>query len=202
MKILSRRYKNELNIGWDQFVVIPSSKSGSTDETMMIFTEILKVLLNKTAGTMGINGPEFAKIVMDTLHDVNFIDGNERKAADLFKVDEARFGTTSLTQLIASRTNLSPEQVKAIFGKVLGNMIFETTNRPEKSRLAAFMQNSKLESELGKENSPVFIEMFDNVGGRWTADLHMMAFLGLDAAINKDKKLSAAENIGRHAIKG
>jgi len=32
------------------------------------------------------------------------------------------------------------------------------------------------DKDLG-EDAPVFITMFDNVGGRWTTDLHMMTFL-------------------------
>jgi hypothetical protein len=62
-------------------------------------------------------------------------------------------------------------------------MFFETTDRPGSSRLSAFIRNSGLDKELG-ENAPGFGAMFDNVGGRWTADLHMMTFLayyGLDA---------------------
>ena len=70
----------------------------------------------------------------------------------------------------------TPEQVHEIFGIVLGNMFFETTDRSEASRLSAFIRNSGLDKELG-ENAPGFGGMFDNVGGRWTGDLHMMTFL-------------------------
>jgi hypothetical protein len=62
-------------------------------------------------------------------------------------------------------------------------MFFETTDRVDQSRLSAFIRNSGLDKELG-EDAPGFGAMFDNVGGRWTGDLHMMTFLayyGLDA---------------------
>ena len=53
---------------------------------------------------------------------------------------------------------------------------FETTDRPQDSRLSAFIRNSGLDKILG-EDTPGFGAMFDNVGGRWTGDLHMMTFL-------------------------
>jgi len=175
-----------LGIEWDQVAVIPSSKSGSTDETMMIFVEIFNVLLRHQADGEGIDGEAFSKIVLDALHEINFIDGKERPGKDLFKVDKDRFGTDSLITLIAERAKplgVSRDQVKKIFGKVLGNMFFETTDRVDQSRLSAFVRNSGLDVELG-DDAPGFGAMFDNVGGRWTGDLHMMAFLayyGLDA---------------------
>ncbi|MDP2913551.1 MAG: hypothetical protein Q8N91_06055, partial [Candidatus Omnitrophota bacterium] len=169
-----------LGAAWGQVAVIPSSKSGSTDETMMIFSEILYVLL-KHAVVDGVDGGEFADSVFDTLHEVNFIDGKERATRDLFKVEDGRFGTASLIDLIARRANerglsINRGQVKDIFAGVLGNMVFETVNNSAESRLAAFINNSKLGDELG-EDRPRFTTMFDNVGGRWTADLHMMTFL-------------------------
>jgi len=178
----------DLNADWDQVAVIPSSKSGSTDETMMVFVDILSVLLKHQAINEGIDGERFARLVLDILHEVNFIDGKERPGKDLFKVDGARFGTTSLISLIANNAsrqglNVTRGQVKDIFGKVLGNMFFETTDRADQSRLSAFIRNSGLDAELGSD-APGFGAMFDNVGGRWTGDLHMMTFLayhGLDA---------------------
>nr|MBU1328749.1 hypothetical protein [Candidatus Omnitrophota bacterium] len=174
-----------LNINWDQIAVIPSSKSGSTDETMMVFVEIFYVLLKHQAIKDGINGEQFAVIVLDALHEVNFIDGKEQPGNDLFKVDMGRFKTDSLVTLIfnkAKTLGVSREQVKNIFAKVLGNMFFETTDRIEESRLSAFIHNSGLDKDLG-DDVPGFGAMFDNVGGRWTGDLHMMVFLayyGLD----------------------
>ena len=178
----------DLNADWDQVAVIPSSKSGSTDETMMVFVDILSVLLKHQAINKGIDGDKFANLVLAILHEVNFIGGKERAGKDLFKVDGTRFGTTSLISLIANNAsrqglNVTRDQVKDIFGKVLGNMFFETTDRVDQSRLSAFVHNSGLDTELG-EDKPGFGAMFDNVGGRWTGDLHMMTFLayhGLNA---------------------
>ncbi|MFA5499446.1 MAG: hypothetical protein WC404_00025 [Candidatus Omnitrophota bacterium] len=173
----------KLGIKWEEIAVIPSSKSGSTDETMMIFNEIFYVMLKHVSNLsyQNVNGEQFAQLVFDTLHEVNFINGKERAAKDLFKVDSERFKTDSLIELIAMRAAdkripLTVDMVKNIFGKVLGNMFFETTDRPASSRLSAFIRNSGLDKELG-ENAPGFGGMFDNVGGRWTADLHMMTFL-------------------------
>lgn len=172
---------NENRFDWDKVAVIPSSKSGSTDETMMIFTEIFYILLKYAAAREGLEGEAFADIVLETLHDVNFVNGKERPAKDLFKVDPERFKTESLIALVNSNAKarglaISAGQVKGIFGRVLGNMFFETTDRVEQSRLSAFIRNSGLDRELG-DDSPGFGAMFDNVGGRWTGDLHMMTFL-------------------------
>lgn len=177
-----------MNIGWDQLGVDPSSKSGSTDETMLIYSELLYLQLKHTAIARGIDGERFAEIVFDTLHDVNFINGKERAGAELFKIESERFGTENLIDLLLQRTkdaglNATRDQVKQIFTSVIGNTFFETTNRVTQSRLAAFLANSGLVDELGDAARNI-MEMFDNVGGRWTADLHMMAFLayyGLDA---------------------
>ena len=179
---------NSLNIDWDQVAVIPSSKSGSTDETMMVFVEIFNVLLKHQAIGIGVDGDKFAGIVLDVLHEVNFINEKERPAGELFKIDQERFGTTSLITVVYNNAktrgiDISREQVKSIFGKVIGNMFFETTDRVDQSRLSAFIRNSGLGDELGQD-APGFGAMFDNVGGRWTGDLHMMTFLayyGLDA---------------------
>ena len=73
----------ELEADWDQIAVIPSSKSGSTDETMLIFVEIFAVILNHVAQSRGIDGDRFSKIVLETLHDLNFLDGKERAGKDL-----------------------------------------------------------------------------------------------------------------------
>lgn len=160
---------------WDQIAVVPSSKSGSTDETMMIFSEVFYTLLKKIAERDGLAGEKFAETVFNTLHDINFIGGAERKGADLFKGFNLTLLTDNLNAIPGFKTNY--EQVKGIFRVVLGNMFFETTNRPDQSRLSAFIQNSGLGKELGKEYAPGFGAMFDNVGERWTADLHMMTFL-------------------------
>ena len=163
----------ELGAGWDQIAVMPSSKSGSTDETMMIFTEIFRALLKNIAIKEGLNGELFAGAVLNTMHEVNFVNGKERAAGDLFK----GFNLALVRQdLSKAGLTVSYEQVNKIFGIALGNMFFETTDRPEQSRLSAFIRNSGLDKELG-ENAPGFGAMFDNVGGRWTADLHMMTFL-------------------------
>jgi len=169
--ILHRR-----NARWDQIVLIPSSKSGETDETMKIFEEIFKLLLEKIANQEGTNGTLFANAVFDYLHQINFDqDGNELPMDELFN----GFRLQALVDKIneKARAPISEELVKKVLGKVLGNMFFETTDRPEVSRLSAFIRHSKLNEILGKDNSPVFGAMFDNVGGRWTGDLHMMVFL-------------------------
>ena len=200
----------EYSADWDQIGVMPSSKSGSTDETMMVFVEIFSMLLKHQAEKIGfVSGDSFSDVVLETLHEVNFINGKERPGKDLFKVDKERFETDSLIALVynnlkAKNLNIKKKQVKDIFTAVLGNMFFETTDRPDQSRLSAFIRNSGLDKELG-EDAPGFGAMFDNVGGRWTGDLHMMAFLayhGLDAGkyweIRKEaiRKLQNGEHIG------
>ncbi|MBI4397119.1 MAG: hypothetical protein HY548_08495 [Elusimicrobia bacterium] len=194
----------ELGIDWDQIAVIPSSKSGSTDETMLIFTSLLRVLLSKLAQKRGLEGSVFAKVVLNTLHEVNFLESRERPAQDLFK---APGGT--LLDLIARRVhekglNAERAEVKEIFGRILGNMFFETTDRPDQSRLSAFIRNSGLDEELA-EDAPGFSAMFDNVGGRWTADLHMMAFLAyhkLDAAGYWEARRRGIESVRNGAHEG
>jgi len=180
---------NELRADWSQIAVIPSSKSGSTDETMLIFQDILYVLLKKISFSDDERGDRFAKIVFNALHRINFIDGKEKASRDLFKVEKERFGTSSILSIIyeeAMREDLvmMPDEIERIFKIVIGNMFFETTDRPGQSRLSAFIRNSGLDKQLG-EDAPGFGAMFDNVGGRWTADLHMMTFLAyydLDAS--------------------
>ncbi|MBU1864386.1 MAG: phosphoglycerate kinase, partial [Candidatus Omnitrophica bacterium] len=163
----------QYNAGWDQVAVIPSSKSGSTDETMMVFVEILRVLLKKNAVNLGLNGKGFAKAVLDYLHSINFKNGREITGKDLFK----NFNFDSMVDYInTADVSVTVDEAKEIFGIVLGNMFFETTDRPEASRLSAFIRNSGLDKVLG-DDAPGFGAMFDNVGGRWTADLHMMTFL-------------------------
>jgi|GEM_PF-2437882 phosphomannomutase len=169
---------------WDQIAVIPSSKSGSTDETMIVFSEILYTLLKKEAENRGIVGDIFASTVFKTMHDVNFVNGVEKPGKDLFKGFSLDLIANNLAVAVGSKDHsLVLRQIRSIFGTVLGNMFFETTDRPEASRLSAFIRNSGLDKGLG-ENAPGFGAMYDNVGGRWTADLHMMTFLayhGLDA---------------------
>ena len=163
----------ELGADWDQIVVIPSSKSGSTDETMMIFTEIFYILLKNIAAKEGLDGAVFADTVLGTMRGVNFIEGVERPGEDLFKGFNLSLVQKNLrTALI----NVTYDQLKKLFGVVLGSMFFETTDRAQESRLSAFIRNSGLDKELG-DNVPGFGVMFDNIGGRWTADLHMMTFL-------------------------
>ncbi|MCX5679002.1 MAG: UTP--glucose-1-phosphate uridylyltransferase [Candidatus Omnitrophica bacterium] len=164
-----------LGADWDQIAVIPSSKSGSTDETMMIFSEIFYTLLKKIAEKQGLNGEQFSDTFFNTLHDINFENGVERKGADLFKGFSLTLLTNNLKAVPGFKTDY--EQVRNVFRVVLGNMFFETTDRPSQSRLAAFIKNSGLDKELGEKYAPGFGAMFDNVGGRWTADLHMMTFL-------------------------
>ena len=163
----------ELGADWDQIAVIPSSKSGSTDETMIIFNELLYVMLKNIAAKENIDGQKFADVVFNTMHEVNFVNGVERPGKDLFK----EFNLSLVTDRAnAAGLSVTYEQIKSIFGRVLGNMFFETTDRPSQSHLSAFIRNSGLDTELG-EDAPGFGAMFDNVGGRWTADLHMMTFL-------------------------
>ncbi len=174
----------ELHAGWDQVAVIPSSKSGSTDETMLIFVEIFTALLTKVADQYGIDGKQFSESVLNALHEVNFLNGSERPGGELFKMDAENSGTESLIELVTKRlATVAKDDCHRVFATVLGNMFFETVDRPSASRLSAFIRNSGLDKELG-DDAPGFGAMFDNVGGRWTGDLHMMTFLafyGLDA---------------------
>ncbi|MBI4342810.1 MAG: pyruvate, phosphate dikinase, partial [Candidatus Omnitrophica bacterium] len=197
----------DVGAGWDQLVVIPSSKSGSTDETMLIFSDILWTLMKRQAQALDLDGVRFAQVVFDTLHEVNVVDGQERKGGDLFRVDPARFQTSSLLDLVTQRAAaaglpVTQEQVEQVFRRVLGAMFFETTDRPDQSRLSAFIRNSGLDRELG-EDAPGFGAMFDNVGGRWTGDLHMMTFLafhGLDAGAYWARRREGIRRVreGRH----
>ncbi len=176
----------ELGIDWDQIVVIPSSKSGSTDETMMIFVEILYVLLKHNT-PVGVSGATFADSVLDVLHEINFYQdgdkkGQEKPIEELFKVPAGK----NLIDMIASKSGADRAAVLKSFQTVLGNMFFETTPRVDQSRLAAFIKNSGLDKELGPDHTPGFGEMYDNVGGRWTADLHMMTFLAKYGLSAKD----------------
>ncbi|MBN1492861.1 MAG: hypothetical protein JW938_01800, partial [Candidatus Omnitrophica bacterium] len=186
---LGKNYKESLravlatlDATWDQIAIIPSSKSGSTDETMIIFDEILAVLLEEVTTMKGYNGDMLTDAVFAYLHDLNFPDGIERSGKDLFK----GFSFTDMMARINHNVEwISEEVVRDIFGIVLGNMFFETTDRSSASRLSAFVRNSGLDKELG-DDAPGFGAMFDNVGGRWTGDLHMMTFLayhGLDPKI-------------------
>jgi hypothetical protein len=186
----------KLGAGWDQVAVIPSSKSGSTDETMLIFTEIFYLLLENVAALKGADGALFARTVFDALHRVNFDGANERAPQDLFKGFSLKLVEK---ELAAAGAGVPYAAVREIFGTVLGNMFFETTDRPRTSRLSAFIRNSGLDKELGPD-SPGFGAMFDNVGGRWTADLHMMTFLayyGLDA-----EKYWSARHEGIKKVRG
>jgi hypothetical protein len=112
----------DLRIGWDQVAVIPSSKSGSTDETMMIFVELLSVLIEKQSSKA------FADLFLKTLHDLNFPDGaNERPGKDLFKVDvkEDGFATTSLVELLFHRASQAGLDVNVwdFIGNVLAGLV-------------------------------------------------------------------------------
>lgn len=165
---------HDLGAGWDEVSVIPSSKSGSTDETMLIFTDIFYTMLKKMAAKAGVLDAEnFAKIVFEAMHDVNFAGGKELKGADIFKNMTLAFVTNALN---TKGIKVSERQAQQVFAMTLRNMIFETTERPESSRLAAFLASPLVKSSE-EGNKPVVVSMFDNVGGRWTADLHMMTFL-------------------------
>lgn len=184
-----------LGARWDQIAVVPSSKSGSTDETMMVFTQILHLLLDKVASMNGLNGRLFADTVFEAMHEVNFIDGVERKNSELFKGFSIRLVHE---KLVLKDIRAAYSDVKNIFGIVLGNMFFETTDRPQQSRLSAFVRNSELLKELDPVDVPGFGAMFDNVGGRWTADLHMMTFLAfykLDGDAYWKKRLEGIEQV-------
>lgn len=181
---LGKDYEFELNkvlkilgrdVGWDQIAVIPSSKSGSTDETMMIFAEVFYAMLKNMAAKTGIkaDAENFAQAVFEAMHKINFPGGKELKGADIFKNMTFAFVAGELN---TKGIKVSEEVVRQIFAMTLRNMIFETTDRPESSRLAAFLASPLVQS-LEENDKPVVIPMFDNVGGRWTADLHMMLFL-------------------------
>lgn len=182
---LGKDYKFELDkvlkilgkdVGWDQIAVIPSSKSGSTDETMMIFAEIFYTMLENMARSAGLNkanARSFTHAAFEAMHKINFQEGKELKGADIFKDMTFAFVAGELDM---KKIGVSEEQIRRIFTMTLRNMIFETTDRPESSRLAAFLASPLVQS-LEENDKPVVISMFDNVGGRWTADLHMMTFL-------------------------
>ncbi|MDD4202838.1 MAG: hypothetical protein PHQ52_05170, partial [Candidatus Omnitrophica bacterium] len=174
---------DQTGASWDQVAVVPSSKSGSTDETMLVYGDILKALFKNIAilKNNNVNGERFADVVFNTLHEMNFVQGKEKAGKDLFIVDEQVWGTYHFIKLIHNKcieegVVIEEEIVQKIFATVLGNMFFETTDRPEDSRLSAFARNSGLMAILG-DNAPGFGAMYDNVGGRWTADVHMMSFL-------------------------
>lgn len=180
---LGKDYESELNrvlktldgdVGWDQIAVIPSSKSGSTDETMMIFAEVFYTMMENMARSAGFNktnAANFTQTVFEAMHKINFPGGKELKGADIFKNMTLAFVAGEMKE-----KGFSEDQVRKIFAMTLRNMIFETTDRPESSRLAAFLASPLVQS-LKENDKPVVISMFDNVGGRWTADLHMMLFL-------------------------
>jgi len=173
----------EIGADWSQVALIPSSKSGSTDETMLIFSKISKILLTKSAESHGIDGNTFVNTFYEVLHGSNFENGKEIKKDLFLKFNFDKFVEILVTNISKSEQGmkgLTQENVgnitTTIFGEVFGNMFFETIDRPDKSRLSAFVRNSGLGKILGT-NAPGFGSMFDNVGGRWTADLHMMTIL-------------------------
>jgi len=168
----------KLGIGWDQVGVIPSSKSGSTDESMLIFQQIFYIMLKNAAQVhhRTETADEFAKGVFELMQRSNFENGVERKGEDLFS-------TFSLDLVKEKFPNWMSRDVDEVFKTALGHMVFETTPRASSSRLAAFIKNSGLDKILG-DDAPPMIEMYDNVGGRWTGDVHIasiLAFRKLDA---------------------
>jgi len=118
----------DLKAGWEQIALIPSSKSGSTDETMMIFTEIFYLLLKHISSRQGFDGRLFADTVLKAMHDANFSDGKEKPAKELFKGFSLELVRKNLKD---AGIDAPYEKVKKIFGIALGNMFFETTDRPE-----------------------------------------------------------------------
>lgn len=169
---------DETGARWDQIAIIPSSKSGSTDETMLIATELMRIMFKRMAMKNGLDkvkATKLAKVVLDTMHNVNFDEKGEVDAASLFKKlapDKVMGAICSVPELKHVRV----ADVYEIFKNVLENMFFETTDRPEQSRLSAFMRNSWFGERFGPDGIRTGA-MFDNVGGRWTADLHMTTFL-------------------------
>jgi hypothetical protein len=188
-KLMAKQMK-DLGIDMDQVAVFPSSKSGTTDETMRIFSILLYLKLQYVAREKGLNGEKLADIVFETLHAVNFDEnGKERPAQELFRpakgdlIDQIKNNVEREMGITISR-----ETISDIFNGVLRTMFFETTMRPEKSRLASFLTNSGLDKALnevyrkqgkvkGEEKVQNYVEMFDNIGGRWTGDIHMMMYL-------------------------
>jgi hypothetical protein len=73
-----------LGTGWDRVAIIPSSKSGSTDETMIIFGHLLRILLKQA---LSARGPEIADrlaiSVLDYFHDLNA--SRDKQGSELFK---------------------------------------------------------------------------------------------------------------------
>ncbi|MBF0385121.1 MAG: aminotransferase class I/II-fold pyridoxal phosphate-dependent enzyme, partial [Candidatus Omnitrophica bacterium] len=194
---------DEIGADWDQIALIPSSKSGTTDETMVVTMQIMQIILGKIAQKENkqIDGKNFGEVVYDYLHEINFgLVGEEYPNEQLF----ADFNLSNLyLDLFRKGIEIEIDQLKAILAKVFGNMMFETTNRVSQSRLAAFVENAKLGTVLGEENKPVIIEMFDNVGGRWMGDLHMMTFLafyGIDPDIYWQARFTGIKEVrdGNH----
>lgn len=184
---------NDLHADWDQYVPIASSKSGSTDETMILFVQILRRLFVEAAKVEGLEDAEgFAEFVLQSFHLINFTsDGRnmkEKPATELFSLsqnDPYRDFLAMLSEKARSYGfEMDYEKAKKIFRTALCHLFLETTDRPDQSRLAAFIHRSGLADILGV-NGPAFGEMFDNVGGRWTGDLHMMPFLAA-LGLNED----------------
>jgi hypothetical protein len=177
-----------LGAGWDQVAVIPSSKSGSTDETMVIFVQILRTMLKRSllARLGGERKPAEGYVhtteetqraetlvdeMLDYLREMNV--PRDKQGAELFK----GFSFDALAARLKGKDGaLDAAGLTTLFKDVLGRMFFETTDKPAESRLSAFIRNSGLDKALG-DDAPGFGAMFENVGGRWTADLHMMTFL-------------------------
>jgi hypothetical protein len=157
---------------WDRVQFIASSKSGSTDESMIIFAQYLGLLLKHFAGLSEAEGQKLAVAVQQSLRDLNYKEGQENPPAELFRLNASEFFAA-----VSRQTSLPVEKVQQALRDVLCRIAIETTANPSQSRLAAFAQNAGLYQALGIQ-LPV-IDMFDNVGGRWTIDFHMLPFLAL-----------------------
>jgi phosphomannomutase len=172
----------KIGADWNQVAVIPSSKSGATDETMVIFVQLLSIFMKRSLMAKGMNEGAAKQVmgkVLAYFRELNV--PRDAKTSELFKgfdIDEL------VARLRVNRgEGLEKPVLLAMFKEVLGHMFFETTDDPSQSRLSAFIRNSGLDKLLG-DDAPGFGAMFENVGGRWTADLHIMTFLayhGLDA---------------------
>jgi hypothetical protein len=116
------------HVSWDEFALIPSSKSGSTDETMIIFVEIFYLFLKHVAQNKGLDGERFAQHVFKTLHDLNFDqpNGSERimeRKTDADKDKKLLFEGFSIDLVIQkaleSGWTLEAGTVHSIFSEVL-----------------------------------------------------------------------------------
>jgi len=175
--LIALGFNPDLEKGWDQIAVIASSKSGSTDESMLILARMIWILAKHAAmrrfGVDAKKGEEMARSLLRAMRRSN-LDERGKEKKELFKEL-----TIELIKDQFVRDGIaiaSDETLINMLKDVFGHLVFETTNNPKESRLSAFINYSPLMTQLG-EDIPALIAMSENVGGRWTGDLHMQVIL-------------------------